>query len=124
MAQRRERRFVEGFAQRWMGVNGERDVFEARAHFERERKSGRELRDALADGLDSEHDMVVGARDDPHEAVVVLERHGAAISAERKMANANFAMRGLGGVRREPYGHDLGIGEADRWNGDVIEGAL
>ena len=115
---------MEGFAQRRMGVDGERDVFEARAHFQRERKGGREFGDAGADGLDSEHDMVVGARDDAHEAVVVLQRHGAAIGAERKMADANFAMRGLGGVGREPHGDDLGIGEADRGNGDMIEGAL
>jgi hypothetical protein len=27
-----------------MGVDGERDVFEARAHFQRQRKGGRELR--------------------------------------------------------------------------------
>ena len=77
-----------------------------------------------ADGLDAEHDMVVGARDDAHEAFVVLQRHGAAIGAEGKMADANFAMRGLGGVGREPHRDDLRIGEADRGNGDMIEGAL
>jgi hypothetical protein len=36
MAERRQRRLVEGLAQRRTGVDGERDVFEARAHFERE----------------------------------------------------------------------------------------
>jgi hypothetical protein len=33
MAARRERRFVESLAHRRMGVDGERDVFEARAPF-------------------------------------------------------------------------------------------
>jgi hypothetical protein len=33
MAQRRERRLVEGFAHRPMGVDSERDVFKARAYF-------------------------------------------------------------------------------------------
>ena len=124
MAQRRERRLVESFAQRRMGVDGERDVFEARAHFQRERKGGREFGDAGADGVDSEHDMIVGARDDAHEALVVLQRHGAAVGAERKMADADLAMRGLGGVGRKPHGDDLRVGEADRRNGDAVEGAL
>ena len=43
MAQRCERRLVEGFAQRRMSVDGERNVFETRAHFKRQRKGGREL---------------------------------------------------------------------------------
>ena len=115
---------MEGFAQRRVGVDGERDVLEPRAHFERKRKGGRELRDAGADGMDAEHDMVVGARDDAHEALVVLQRHGPAVGAERKMADADLAMRGLGGVGREPHGDDLRVGEADRRNGDAIEGAL
>src|SRR5271168_3327508 len=38
MAQRRERRLVKSLAHRRMGVDGERDVFEARAHFQRQRK--------------------------------------------------------------------------------------
>ena len=71
------------------------------------------------DSLDAEHDMIVGARDDAHEALVVLQRHGAAVGAERKMADANFAMRGPGRVGREPDGDDLGIGEANRGNGDM-----
>jgi hypothetical protein len=39
MSQRRERRLMEGLAHRRMGVDGERDVFEARAYFERERRA-------------------------------------------------------------------------------------
>jgi hypothetical protein len=61
---------------------------------------------------------------DAHEAVVVLQRHGAAIGAEGKMADANFTMRGLGGVGRESHRNDLRIGEANRGNGDRVEGAL
>jgi hypothetical protein len=47
MAEGRERRLVESLARRRMGVDGECDVFEARAHFERERKGGRQRVQAL-----------------------------------------------------------------------------
>ena len=40
------------------------------------------------------------------------------------MADANLAMRGLGGVGRKPHRDDLRIGEANRGNSDVVEGAL
>jgi hypothetical protein len=43
MAQRSERRLVEGFAQRRMRVDGERDVFEAHAHFHPRAKAGRKV---------------------------------------------------------------------------------
>src|ERR1700729_2389283 len=95
VAERRQRRFVKGFAQRRMGVDGECDVFEPRAHLQGQREGAREFRDSLTDSLDAEHHMVVGARDNAHEALVVLQRHGAAIGAERKMADANFSVRRL-----------------------------
>ncbi len=40
------------------------------------------------------------------------------------MADADLAMRGLGGVGREPHRNDLRVGEADGWDGNAIEGAL
>ncbi len=115
---------MKSFAQRRMGVDGERDVFEARAHFQRQRKGGRKLRDALPDRLHAQHDMIVRARDDAHETLVVLQRHGAAVGAERKMSDSNFAMRRFGGVGRQSDADDLGIGKADRRNCDMIKGAL
>src|ERR1700722_13410797 len=69
MPQRRKRRLVEGFAQRRMGVDSECDVFEARAHLQDQREGAREFRDSLTNSLDAEHHMVVGARDDAHEAL-------------------------------------------------------
>jgi hypothetical protein len=44
-----------------MGVDRAGDVFKPRAHFERQREGGREFGDASADGVNSEHDMVVDA---------------------------------------------------------------
>jgi hypothetical protein len=44
------------------------------AHFKRERKVGGKFRHPDADGVDAENDMVVGARDNANEAVVVLEK--------------------------------------------------
>src|SRR5580658_8672407 len=91
MPQPSKRRLMEGFAHGWMGVDGPRDVLEARAHLKRERKGCREFRHAGADGVNAEHDMVVGARDDAHEALVVLQRHCPPIGAERKEADPDFA---------------------------------
>jgi hypothetical protein len=121
--QRRERGFVEGLAQGRVRVDGEGYVLETRAHFQRQRKGRRELRDPGADRVDSEHDMVVRAGCDAHEALVVLNGHRATVGAEREMADADFAMRGLGRVGRKPHRDNLGVGEADRRNRLVVEGA-
>ena len=115
---------MEGFAQRRVGLDRQRDIFKASAHLERQGKRGREFGDAGADGVNSQNHIVVGARDDAHEALVVLQRHRPAIGAEGKPADADFAVRRLCGVGREPDGDDLRVGEADRGNGDAVEGAL
>ena len=46
-----------------MSVNRAGDVFEPRTHLDGERKGTRQFRHALADGLQTKHDMIVGACD-------------------------------------------------------------
>jgi len=64
---------VEGVAQGRMGVDGAADIFQPRAHFEREAEGTSQFRDAGADGGDTQHQVIVGARRDTHEAV--FRRH-------------------------------------------------
>ena len=54
LAQRAQAGFVEGLAQRRMGVDGAADIFQPRAHLEREAEGGGEFRHAGADGGDAE----------------------------------------------------------------------
>jgi len=51
-----------------VGVDRPGDVLEPRAHFERQPEGRRQLRNAGADRLHREDQVIVGARDDAHEA--------------------------------------------------------
>ena len=99
---------------RRVGVDRAGDVLEPRAHFDRQRKGRRQFGDAGADGMDAEHDMVVGPRRDPDEPLVGLPGHRPAVGAEGEKARQNLAVRRLGRLGRQADGDDLRVGEADR----------
>ena len=67
------------------------DVLQPRAHLQRQRERRRQFAHPGADRLHAEHDMVVGARDDAHEAVVALQRQRAAAGAERETGRRDLA---------------------------------
>ena len=71
LPQRLQRRFLQPFALRRMGVDRAGDVLQPRAHLERQAERRRQFRHPCADRLDAEHQMIVGARDDADEAVLV-----------------------------------------------------
>ena len=71
-------------ALRGVGVNRLGDVFEPRAHFESEAETCRQLRDPSANPLNAKQEMIVGPRDHPDEAGLVLKRHGAAVGGDGK----------------------------------------
>ena len=101
-----------------------RDVFQPRAHLQREAEGGRQFRHACADGLDAEHEVIVGAR----------RRRARSRPRRRSVRARPLAGRetcptctswpaARGGVGREADGDDLRIGEADGGNRDGIEDA-
>ena len=84
VAERLQRRFLEAFALRRVGMDRAGDVLQPRAHLERQAEGRRQFRHALPDRLDAEHQMVVGARDDADEAVLAEHGHRAAVGRERE----------------------------------------
>lgn len=96
MSKGEEGSFPDTFAERRVDMNRRRDVLEPRAHLQRQREPRRKLGYALADGLQAEHEMIVRPRDDAHEAILCLERHGAAIGGEGEAGGLD---RVAGGAR-------------------------
>ncbi len=85
-----------------------------RTHFDCLSESRRQFGDTRADRLNSQNEMIVGARDDTDHAVVAFHRHGAAVGLERENADLDF-MPGLARlVGRQAHRHDFRVGEADR----------
>src|SRR5208337_4316019 len=73
--QRLQSGLVKSLALGRVGVDREGHVLQPRAHLDRQREGRAELRDARADGLNAEHDVVVLARHDADKALVILLRH-------------------------------------------------
>lgn len=107
-----------------VGVDRTRDILQARAHFQRQGESRGKLGNPVSHRLDAQNEMIVGAGDDPDEAVVPLQRHRLAISAERKTADCGLDAGRLCVLGRHPDRHKLGISEADRRNGVSVPDAL
>ncbi len=95
VAQRAQRGFVEGLAQRRVDVDRAGDVFQHRAHLQRQRKFARQFGDMRADRLDAEHAVIVLARDHAHEAAIVARVHGerAAVGGEGEHRGDDVVVR-------------------------------
>lgn len=91
VAERLQRRFLNCFAACRMRVNRAGDILEADAHFDRKRKCCRQFGNATADRVKAEDQIGVGTRHHPHEAILGLCGHGAAIGGERKLAKPDLA---------------------------------
>ena len=114
---------VEGLTQGRMGVDCAADILKPRPHLEREREARSELRHARADGSDTQHQVIVGARGHAHEAVLVGQGERAAVGLEGELRHMHLAAGLARFLRREPHRHDLGIGEAHRGNHRAVEHA-
>src|SRR5262249_24840556 len=67
--------------------------------------------------------MIVGSGNGTDEACFVSQGHGAAVRLERKLTGLDLDTGGFWLLGREPYGDDLGIGEANGGNGYLVPGA-
>ena len=90
------RGFHQRFAERWVRMYRHAKIGRRGAHLDGEAESRGQFRNAATDGLNAEHQMVVGPRDDPDEAFFGLQGHGAAIGRERELADRN----GMAGIPR------------------------
>jgi hypothetical protein len=117
-----EARFVQCFTQRRVGVNCARDVLQPGAHLESHAEARGKLGYATPDRVNTHDDVVVGPRDDAHEARLGAERHRSAIGVERKHADADVMPRRSSGLGPNADRDQLGIGEADRGDRRVVEG--
>ena len=76
MPQLLQRGFLEAFALGRVRMDGCGDVFEPRAHLDRQAEDRRQFGDAGADCLDAEQQMIVGAGDDADESILPAQRSG------------------------------------------------
>ena len=72
-AERPQRRLLHRLAERRMRMEGAGHILQPRAHLYGEPERRRKLGHALADSLHAEDQVIVGAGDDPHEAVRALQ---------------------------------------------------
>ncbi len=91
VTERLERGLLEPLALRRVRMDRAGDILKPRAHFQRKAECGGEFGYAVADRLDAEDEMVVGARNSSHEPVLTEHRHGATIGRERKLPDLDFA---------------------------------
>ena len=82
--------FHHGFGQRRVRVDGARDVFGRRAHFDREGGLGDQLGDFRADHLHAEDFVGVGVGDDFDKAFGLEQAHRAPGRCERELADLDF----------------------------------
>jgi hypothetical protein len=115
VAEGTQRGIVEGFAQ------GRVNVYLVPAISSRTEPASmdelpRQLRDMGPDGLDSNHTVIVPARNDADEPAVgsALRRQGAPVRREGKDAGDGIDPCGGSFAWEKPGGHDLGMGEAHR----------
>jgi hypothetical protein len=105
-------------------MDGSPDVLEPRPHLKREGEAGRQLRYALTYRLDAEHDVVVGTGDEAQKAVVGVERQGATVSRQWKVADLDAMCAGTRLVWRQTDRDDLRIGEAYGGDDHLVERTL
>lgn len=96
-----------------MGVNCPGDVFQSRAHPDRQNEGRGEFTDVGANRLQAENKVVVRARDDADKTFVVLERRRAAVGRERKARDLRRHARPRGLIGRKADGDNLRVGVAD-----------
>ncbi len=115
---------MERLAQRRVDVNRAGDVFQHRAHLQRQRELVRQLADMRAHRLDAEHAVIRLARQDAHEAASVagVHRQGAAVRHEREHRGDDVLALRL--VRPKAGADDLRLREAHRRYHHGIEAAL
>ena len=96
---RAQRGFLKRFAAGRVRVHGGGDVFESRAHFHGERERCGEFANMLTDGLHAEHQVIVLARDDAHEAFAVTGTQCAPAGLERELLADAWQPEPLGALR-------------------------
>src|SRR6478672_2595344 len=125
VAQRAQRRLVEGLAQRRVDVDDPGDILQNRAHLQHLGEAVGHFGDVLADGLDAQQAVITLRRQNADEAAVLARLDG------QRPADGGQREDGLDDVvaaldiqRAEAGGDDLGLGEADGGDRDGIEAAV
>src|ERR1019366_6928653 len=108
------------FTLRGMGVDRPSDVFESRAHLDRQAEGGRQFRDSGTHPLNAEHQVIVVPGDNTDEPSFLLECHGAAVGLKWKQTRHELDPSRLSCLRRHPGGDNFGVGEADRGNATLV----
>lgn len=94
-----KRSLVDRFAPCRMGADGAGDVLEHRPHFNGKCQRQRQFRNSRPHRLRPQHEVIVGARDDPHETLIIHLRQRPAIGGEGKCRD--LARQQLGNVQGE-----------------------